>query len=273
MNAESILHAEMLDIIFENRNKEYGAYELRKRYGNRLKIAMEIMSLAVLTFCLILSFDDYFFHHSLVKIHVFEFTDINLSPTSISKVLEIAKPKTAKSPSTSLKTLSYTNFRIVSAGPVRPIPTVDEIAEAQIDIQSKSGELPVSDLKLPSGNGKGSGKDPKSDSPAAPILEISQIMPEFPGGMAALQKFLHDNLHSPQGTESGGEVKVLEKFVVDERGNISNIRIIRSGGVEFDNEVSRVLRKMPTWKPGKQNGVSVSVYFTIPVIFQGQDEN
>jgi periplasmic protein TonB len=273
MNPESILHAEVLDIIFENRNKEYGAYELRTRYAKRLKVAMEIMFLTVITFCLFLWVDAYFFHSSSAKTQVLDFKEINLSPADMRKVPDISKPKTAKQSVTPVKTVAYTNYKIVPLQITKPTPTVDQIDEAQIGTESKSGELPLGNLVLPTANGTATGKDKSPDSAAATIFETSQIMPEFPGGMTALQKYLRNNLHSPEGMEPGRNIKVMEKFVVDERGNISKIRIIQSGGSEFDNEVSRVLKKMPVWRPGKQNGVNVSVYFTIPVIFQGTDEN
>ena len=95
-------------------------------------------------------------------------------------------------------------------------------------------------------------------------------MPEFPGGTEALIKFLQDNVTYPQiAKENNIEGRVLCQFVVEKDGTITDIQVVRSGGdASLDKEAVRVLRLMPKWKPGKQQGKPVRVKYTVPVNFK-----
>ncbi|HTJ11069.1 MAG TPA: energy transducer TonB, partial [Dinghuibacter sp.] len=97
-------------------------------------------------------------------------------------------------------------------------------------------------------------------------------MPEFPGGEEALRRFFMRYLQTPDELESGAKVKVMIRFVVGKDGSLSAYAVQQSGGQIFDNEVVRVLKKMPKWTPGIQNGKPVAVYFSLPVTFMRGDE-
>jgi periplasmic protein TonB len=112
-------------------------------------------------------------------------------------------------------------------------------------------------------------------APAAPkeepaVLEKSEIMPEYPGGPEALKRFLLKNLRFDfEDQEPGTRIEIRCRFVVDKEGKVTGIEIVKSAGrSEYDKEVTRVVTKMPAWKPGIQNGRTVSVYFTLPVIVE-----
>lgn len=103
------------------------------------------------------------------------------------------------------------------------------------------------------------------------ILTYAEVMPEFPGGMEAMKKFLADNIKYPQlEMENGIEGKVYLRFVVDEAGKLSDIKVLRgvSGGPGCDKEARRVVQAMPDWKSGMNNGKACKVYMTIPVVFR-----
>jgi len=94
-------------------------------------------------------------------------------------------------------------------------------------------------------------------------------MPEFPGGQAELMKFIQQNIVYPDDARSAGiEGKVIAQFIVNEDGRISDITVLRGIYPGCDSEVIRVLTRMPQWKPGKQNGTTVKVYFKLPVTFK-----
>ena len=93
-------------------------------------------------------------------------------------------------------------------------------------------------------------------------------MPEFPGGRDSLNKFLIKNIKYPvQAKEDNIQGTVYVSFVVSSLGEINNIKILRGIGFGCDEEAIRVVKKMPIWKPGKQNGKEVSVIFNLPVNF------
>jgi protein TonB len=97
-------------------------------------------------------------------------------------------------------------------------------------------------------------------------------MPEFPGGMAALLRFLGRNLQVPEeGVAAGERVRVPVKFVVNREGQLTDVEFVAQTGEVFKKEILRVIKKMPRWKPGLQHGKAVAVYYTIPIIFEMTD--
>ena len=101
------------------------------------------------------------------------------------------------------------------------------------------------------------------------LVDRVEQMPQFPGGEQKLLKFIQDNLKYPN-TESCVQGRVIVRFVVTKTGSIENIEVVRSLEPSFDKEAVRVIKLMPKWIPGKQNGVNVSVYFTLPINFKIQ---
>jgi periplasmic protein TonB len=110
--------------------------------------------------------------------------------------------------------------------------------------------------------------DPGPEPPVPGIIEKPEIMPEFPGGTAALLRFLRRNLQVPEDAQAAGlSVKVPVKFVVNRDGNLSDLEFpVRTDDV-FKKEILRVIAKMPEWSPGLQHGKTVAVRYMIPIIF------
>lgn len=96
---------------------------------------------------------------------------------------------------------------------------------------------------------------------------VVEIMPSFPGGEAEMLKFIMNNLKYPEtaSQEQGLCTSVIARFVIQADGSITDIQLLRSCFEEFDSEVINLIKKMPKWVPGKQNGKNVPVYFTLPV--------
>ena len=103
------------------------------------------------------------------------------------------------------------------------------------------------------------------------IVDVAEIMPEFPGGMAALMKYLGTNIKYPTiSQEMGSAGKVIVQFVVDKDGTITNPAVARGVDAYLDKEAIRVISSMPKWRPGVQNGKKVRVKYTVPVVFRLQ---
>jgi protein TonB len=109
---------------------------------------------------------------------------------------------------------------------------------------------------------------PKEETQFIPL----EKSPEFPGGYAAWSNFLNRYLQTPGDLDPGEKKVVLISFLVDVNGAVTGFKVVQSGGNTFDNEVIRVLKKMPKWKPAIQNGHPVAVPFTQPVTFVGLEQ-
>ncbi|HET7000845.1 MAG TPA: energy transducer TonB, partial [Puia sp.] len=150
-----------------------------------------------------------------------------------------------------------------------PMPTIEKIETSAIGLKTSAGS-PDNGEPPVRGNTAGAAtaqhEEPVEDRNK--VLEIAEIMPEFPGGTEALKRFLIRNLRMPENNlEEGAQVKVIARFVVGADGRVRDIEISLPADAEFNAEVKRVIGKMPDWKPGSQNHRNVAVYFYLPVNF------
>jgi protein TonB len=266
MNTSTILQAHLLDIIFENRNKDYGAYDLRKSYNHRVLLALSIM----LGFVLLFSIANYFFHplkDTAEKPFVFETKEYETS-----KFYYETKKK--------LVSFSNKSKKKTHAKPETTPRIVDDksINKSVASIlPDNASQLIQGDEPLDFGNGEGANGNfavPKEEVKVIEKIEkkpeiysSADVMPQFPGGLKALNNFLKKNIKAPDEVEEGTKISVKVRFVVDITGQLQSFKVVNSGGEIFDNEVLPVLKKMPQWIPGKSKGKNVAVYFIVPVIF------
>lgn len=267
MNAETILRSDVLDIVFENRNKQYGAYTLRKEYNQRLYKSLGIM-LGMVLLLFVWNYWQNNFRAANAG-HFIEDMEKEVKLTAV-QIPNDPPPPEIKAPK--VATIANPPYKIVPDNvPTDPVPTIDELDNAVISDNTSPGEPPTSDNQPP-------GNSPEAAPAAAPaptpapepdIYLVAEVMPEFPGGVSALLRFLSRNLQVPEGImEPGQRVKVPVKFVVAKDGNLTNVEFQGTADEAFKKEIQRVLNKMPRWNPGSQHGKTVSVYFTIPIIFE-----
>ena len=270
MKAENILNSSLLDIIFQNKNKDYGAYELRKHYSNRLFKSIGITALIVIVFAGLQSWkspknSNDFITKQLDGAKLIEYKPPILQPKEVEKTKPAIKKEVAE--------VLFTKPVIV---PKKEI--INVVAEnARIDTSTIGNQFKIGEgntnlvgvISAPpqeSGNAKTGDDDSKKENDDEPIANPS-VMPEFIGGIAALHNFMLRNLQTPEDIDEGQKIVVMAKFVIDKKGNISDVEIIQNGREDLDAEVIRVINKMPTWKPGLQNGFPVAVYFKMPITF------
>lgn len=275
MNSEQILKADLLDIIFENRNKAYGAYSIRKAYPSHLKKAIGVM--------LVLVAGVSFYVMSRTAEKQTRELLINLKPDhELENIKEIEKPKEVKPIERTVQAQPPTKVD----KPIVIVPDETPLKNPPIDRTDTAVYVPDSENKPAIGDGGGDfvqGKagdktiltpdPPKAVAPEEPaILEHPDEYPEYPGGMEAWSRYLQRMLRVPGDLESGDRKTVRVKFVVNVNGEVTDAVIVQSAGKEFDKEVLRVIGRMPKWKPGKQRGKPVPSYFTQPVTFTASDE-
>ncbi len=271
MKTDAILNADVLDIIFDNRNKQYGAYTLRKFYNNRLYKALGLtFTLAAVLFAFS------FVGKEKPIIAPYITGPVVLSPPPIDKIPTPEKPKEkaaapkAATPKIQQPTQAFkNNIKIVPDNKASIIKDLKD--EIPIGLKDTKGDLGVPLVVTPKLT---EGPEVKGDpEPVKPAIDktspndFAEVMPLYPGGMAALRKFLERNLQNPQDLDEGENVVVKIRFIVGYDGTLKGFETIQDGGAAFNNEVIRVLKKMPQWIPGKTKGENVSVYFTIPVNF------
>ncbi len=265
MKPNAILQSNLLDIIFENRNKDYGAYLLRKNYNKRLTTAVFItLSIViVLTFFLTIIFKpDLQKETRIIKVYM---------PLELSKYkqdfINISKKIKKVMPGIKLHT-SVNAPPVITAGKNINKP----IAADKIELPSNS--ITSGGISF-QGDVSGSNIESLNKLPPPVIIEKDklipvespEIMPQYPGGIKALLAFLKNNIHAPEELNDDEVVTVKIKFVINYDGKIESFQVLQSGGEIFDNEVIRVLKKMPLWIPGKSKGENVSVYYYLPVKF------
>jgi protein TonB len=272
MQPEKILQSDVLDILFENRNKDYGAYTLRREYDTRLgKAVLIAFSLAALLLLLSYSFKKK--TNTLINPL---FTDIHIMPPPpkplTKQILPLKKQQYAsykKTAQTPVATMAYKkSIIVVDKDATLNIPKVTDILKSNISTVTTTGPSATGLQNAPKGISNSDGKtgvdQPSTDN--GPI-DHPDVYPDFPGGKMALMKFLQKNLTNPKDLEDEEMISVKVRFVVNADGSISGFEVIQSGGDDFDGEVLRVLKKMPHWIPGKSNGNNVSVYYEVPVKF------
>jgi periplasmic protein TonB len=267
MTSNEILKADVLDILFDNRNKLYGAYALRKTYDSRMLLALGIsISSMLLVFILasvyrspdtIINNDN---NGEVLIEHVI--------PPDIKRADPVV-PKTQQPPP-QVRTEKLTTLEIKPNDQVHTtVPDQVSLDISAISNIKLDGTVPtdIAVVKPPEAE-----VEIKQDTKAASRPDVVQKEPEFPGGEQAWLNFLQKNLIAPEELEAGDRKMVSIRFQVSPQGEVTNFEIIKSAGKSFDNEVIRVLRKMPRWKPAIQNGQPVARAFTQPVTFVGIEQ-
>jgi protein TonB len=270
MTNKEILQASLLDIIFENRNKEYGAYALRNDYEKRLVKALGIGLSIALLFILInfLRFNDTSTNSGDRK-DEYNLSVINLDP---DKPKEPELPKTIEKPRPGqIANVAPTIVEDPKAN--NKTPEQDEINKGEVSTITTGGTSdgnsnPVS-LTTPNNGGNGEVKNPEPEKPAPKII---QRVPQYPGGLEALTEFMRRNLVTPEEIEIGMKKIVRVRFMVGADGSITDVTILESPGKIYDKEVTRVIRKMPRWEPAIQNDINVATSFILPVTFISEEE-
>ena len=257
------------DVIFENRNKNYGAYVIRTSYNDTLK-----KSLLFLTSALTLLFGSVVVNNRMNSHSEAEkpiaFEDPKLTPMEYTTKVDLTPITEPEQKTTE-----------AAAAPKGTIGTV--INNHAVETNSVNLENPVSGV----GDETSTGTDPKSTDPGTvttihvenntppattpvDILVFAEEMPEFEGGTQGLMRFIGQNVVYPSvAREIGKEGIVYVSFVVNEVGNVENVKVVKGIGYGCDEEVVRVINKMPRWKKaGRNAGHPVKVRFNMPVSFK-----
>lgn len=262
--------AEWLDLVFENRNKNYGAYELRQHYSQTMAKALGLTLSGFIAVAVTISILAKVNQAPVEHTHT---TVIDLShrilPPPPKKEDKPLQPPPAKAPVKPLQATSSGPAVVIPTHttpeelPTDP-PTIAEMQKSNIGSEVSKGTGPAVQpiTEAPSGNGSGAGE--KVDN-GTEIHDFAEISPEPNGGMAGWTKFIQRNLRYPDTDAQG---RVFVSFVVERDGSLTDVKILKGVSPELDAEALRVIRMAPKWKPGMQGGKPVRVQFNIPINFQ-----
>ena len=259
------------ELIFKDRNKEYGAYDMRLDTPKRHNLATLIVIAVVILVITLPMLIKFITPERENKIVVNEVTTLAKLPEAEIKRNEELQPmmKPTTPPPPLKSTIKFT----------APVIKKDEEVGEEDEIKSQDelaarGNVAISiaDVK---GNDEIDGQDIADFKDfVAPEVEEEEVyiiveqMPGFPGGEEALLKYISDHMEYPtMAIERGIEGRVTVRFVVNKDGYVENVEVIRGVHELLDKEAVRVIKSLPRWNPGKQNGVAVAVYYNIPVNF------
>ncbi len=273
MEISTILTADILDILFDGRNKEYGAYDLRRNYRRRLTLSIAVM-LSVI--CMLFIGFAFAGKKTLLAKDFIIPPDVVLEAATPPEKVEPPPPPPMKPPAppVQVQMKQFTPPRIVPADQVNEEdkPPVNETLEdVQIGKMNKDGIADDGIMDGPVSEAATTGviELPKKDVEEGDGIPIHvEIESEYPGGLTAWKRFLDRNLRYPTGAvDQGIEGFVTVQFVVDKEGNVSNVEAV-SGPQELRGEAVRVIKKSGKWTPAIQNGHRVKSYKKQPIGFR-----
>ena len=277
MKADAILQSDVLDIIFDRRNKSYGAYTLRRFYNKRLYKALGAtftIAAALLTTAILMETKKEKISTPDIVTRVFSIPPAKPAAKEIKPVTVPQKPKALAPVSPSQTFVAKVSIIDDNRNATKLADNLDslEIASETNNAGKPEGNIIHVEPGTGSGGTGGTGTEPPKPVDKITPRTTADVMPAFPGGEQALLKFLQRNLQNPKDLEEGEEVLVRVSFVVGYDGTLKSFDVLQDGGAPFNNEVIRVLKKMPAWTPGKSAGENVSVYYSLPVKFVAGNE-
>ena len=268
MEANQILSVELIDVVFDGRNKAYGAYELRKTYSKRINRALFItMSFALLVCGGAILANSSKKNNGKYKIK--EFVELKKLPDD--KKIE-PKPKPEKQPDVKPPKAIIFTAPVITEVVETPMPTQEDMDSARIGSVKVDG--PTDDgIPKPEDIDKGIGiVEQKIDKETDEPFRTVEIDAKFIGNW---KTFLERNLNGDVPRDNGapaGRYSVVVEFVVDKEGNVSDIQTLTHHGYGLEEEAVRVLRKAPKWEPAIQNGIQVKAYRRQVITFEVNEE-
>ena len=271
-----------VDMVFAGKNKEYGAYQLRKGTSGRNIKALLILIIAA-------ALVGGFLAWKVIEQKQAEEQQAYMEAMELAKLQEQAKKEKKKPEPIKPKVEQKKEIPVARETQKFTAPVIkkDELVKEENQVK----QMDQLDDKVAVGTENKEGvKDRTVEAvrndiavaapppPSVPkpevankVFDVVEEMPSFPGGQGALMAFLSSNIKYPVvAQENGVQGRVIVGFVVEKDGSISDVKVMRSVDPSLDREAQRVVKAMPKWKPGKQNGSAVRVKYTVPVVFRLQ---
>lgn len=263
------------DLVFEGRNQEYGAYRLRKSTGKRNIWSIVIVLIAAVVIFSAIAIKNVIQANQRVAVT----TAVELSSIQTKKQAKVEKkapvkieqPKQVEKVKSSIKFTAPVIKKDEDVKPEEEMKNQDDLQKTKTTIGAFNvvGNDEIDGEVLKAKEEIAQPEPPKEEENK--VFDVVEEQPSFPGGQGALMQWLRDNIKYPViAAENGIEGRVIVQFVVSKSGSISNVNVVRGVDPSLDKEAVRVVSNMPNWTPGKQNGTTVNVRYTLPVTFKLQ---
>lgn len=280
---------EWLDIIFEGKNKDFGAYDLRKNSEKRHTLAVIFTLIGlVVVFIGLIAYSKYSDYRAEQEAIALQEQREKMAAAELLQQEQEPEPEPEPEPEEQkfeqeipevpeevLATVQVTQIAIVDADKVQnevmDMETQKEDNTAR-GVVNQEGSDDADKFKAVQEQVIVKEPEPEVKPKEEEIFVAVEQQAEFPGGQAALMKWLGNNIRYPEAAAQNDiQGRVIVKFVVEKDGSIGDAVIVKGVDKDLDREALRVVKKMPKWQPGKNNGVPVRSYFNLPVMFKIQN--
>ncbi|MBQ9667157.1 MAG: energy transducer TonB [Prevotella sp.] len=278
MSKIDLLDQQWIDLVFDGKNEAYGAYTIRQDTNKRNLWAM-LALIAGLIAIVAIFLSVGAVQDAIARAASEHETDVVLEQIEEEVeeqeedeiVYEVQPEEQLVAEETVMNSEKFTAYEMEDDAPEQVTKTQDEVAQSDVAIGAidydQGSDEAEHVLKV---NEKVVDEVPPAVEETK-IFEVVEQMPSFPGGDAALMQFLSKNIKYPVVAEENGiQGRVIATFVVERDGSISDVKVVKSVDPSLDKDAIRVLKSMPKWIPGKQNGSAVRVKYTVPVTFRLQ---
>ncbi len=273
-----LISNEWADIVFQGRNKVYGAYQLRRGTSKRNIWAMVfVAAVAAVAYLGLAAYNSY---QAAQKAKFEAEMEASLIETKkqakVEKKTEAPKVEQVQKVEKVKSSIAFTPPVIKKDSEVKPeeeMKTQDELKETKTAIGAfdVKGNDEAGGTVLKAVEDIATPEPPKQEVEQNKVFDVVEQQPSYPGGMGALNQWLASNIKYPaMAAENGIEGRVVVQFVVERDGSVSGVHVVRGVDPSLDKEATRVVSQMPKWIPGKQNGSAVRVKYTVPVTFRLQ---
>jgi protein TonB len=243
------------DIVFEKRNKEYGAYKIRKKYNRNVMIALLIGTIIIAT--------------AIITPYLKASADVNRAKRAERQVEikmenldqpqeNVEPPPPPPPPLETVRQMAYVAPVVVDS--IKPEDVKQLMTADQAQAEVKNEDVQVQEQVQ---------EEVKEEEAPQEVFVVVEEMPTFPGGEKALFEYIYANIQYPEiAKENNIQGRVILRFCVTYKGGVDQVSILKPVDPSLDNEAIRVIKTLPAWKPGKQGGKPVNVWYSLPVVFQ-----
>lgn len=256
MAKEKKYYPSLDDLVFENRNKAYGAYDIRRRYSRTMSISILIGIIVVLTAAIV----PYIRAKNIAQVKQRDANEVIAEMANDLQQEEAAPPPPPPPPPPEEQQTVVKYVAPVVVDSIKPedatqFMTADDVVETVVDAEVVEVIEQVQE-------------EIQEEAPQE-VFVVVEEMPSFPGGDVELFKFIYDNIKYPElAKENNIQGKVILRFCVTYKGTVDQVSIVRGVDPSLNNEAIRVIKMLPLWKPGKQGGKPVNVWYSVPINFQ-----